>query len=97
MGDNGEAVGEGNGTLLGPIGRSQTSVPGLALSCPYHWTSASSEHRGLLRKQLSLKVLQRKKDQNQNRCRAAFLSLSAVCELFCCCSICDGARLSVVY
>lgn len=56
MGDNGEAVGEGNGTLLGPIGRSQTSVPGLALSCPYHCTSASSEHIGLLRKQLSLKV-----------------------------------------
>lgn len=55
MRDSGEAVGEGNGTFLGPTGRSQTSVPGLALSCPYHCTSASSEHRGLLRKQLSLK------------------------------------------
>lgn len=31
-----------------------TRVPGLAFSCPYHCTSASSEHRGLLRKQLSL-------------------------------------------
>lgn len=58
--DSGEAVGEGNGTFLGPVGRSQTRVPGLALSCPYHCTSASSEHRGLLRKQLSLKDLQRK-------------------------------------
>lgn len=48
------------GLFLGPIGRSQTRVPGLALSCPYHCTSASSEHRGLLRKQLSLKDLQRK-------------------------------------
>lgn len=37
------------------IRRTQTSVPGLALSCPYHCTSASSEHRGLLIKQLSLK------------------------------------------
>lgn len=55
--DSGEAVGEGNGTFLGPIRRSQTRVPGLALSCPYHCTSASSEHRGLLRKQLSLKDL----------------------------------------
>lgn len=56
--DSGEAVGEGNGTFLGLIGRSQTRVPGFALSCPYHCTSASSEHRGLLRKQLSLKDLQ---------------------------------------
>lgn len=40
------------------LGRSQTRVPGLALSRPYHCTSANSEHRGLLRKQLSLKDLQ---------------------------------------
>lgn len=59
--DSGEAVGVGNGTFLGPLRRSQTRVPGLALSCPYHCTSASSEHRGLLRKQLSLKDLQRKR------------------------------------
>lgn len=58
--DSGGPVGEGNGTLLGPLGRSQTRVPGLALSCPYHCTSASSEHRGLLRKQLSLKDLYEK-------------------------------------
>lgn len=56
--DSGEAVGEGNGTFLGLVGKSQTRVPGLALSCPYHCTSASSEHRGLLRKQLSPKDLQ---------------------------------------
>lgn len=54
MRDSGEAGGEGGGTFLGPIGRSQTRVPGLALSRPYHCTSASSEHKGLLRKQLSL-------------------------------------------
>lgn len=57
--DGGEAVREGNGTFLGPSGRSQTRVPGLALSRPYHCTSANSEHRGLLRKQLSPVDLQR--------------------------------------
>lgn len=45
----------GDGTFRGPITGSHTSVPGLALSRPYHCTSASSEHSGLLRKQLSLK------------------------------------------
>lgn len=42
------------------LGRSHTRVPGLALSRPYHCTSANSEQRGLLRKQLSLKDLQEK-------------------------------------
>lgn len=66
MRDSGEAVGEVSGTFLAPVRRSQTRVPGLALSCPYHCTSASSEHRGLLRKQLSLKDLQRK-TQDQDK------------------------------
>lgn len=48
------------------LGRSQTRVPGLALSCPYHCTSASSEQRGLLRKQLSLKDLQGKHQQHED-------------------------------
>lgn len=52
------------GLFCAPKGWSQTRVPGLALSCPYHCTSASSEHRGLLGKQLSLKDLQRKRDQD---------------------------------
>ncbi|TNN26335.1 hypothetical protein EYF80_063529 [Liparis tanakae] len=43
--------------LVWPSRRSQTRVPGLALSRPYHCTSASSEHEGL-RKQPSLKDLQ---------------------------------------
>lgn len=72
MRDSGEAVGEGNGTFLGPISRSQTRVPGLALSCPYHCTSASSEHSGLLRKQLSLKDLQRKTQTRIRLQRKAF-------------------------
>lgn len=45
--------------------RSQTRVPGFALSCPYHCTSASSEHSGLLRKQLSLKDLRRTREQGE--------------------------------
>lgn len=48
------------------LGRSQTRVPGLALSCPYHCTSANSEQRGLLRKQLSLKDLQGKHQQHKD-------------------------------
>lgn len=48
------------------LGRSQTRVPGLALSCPYHCTSANSEHRGLLRKQLSLKDLQGEHRQHKD-------------------------------
>lgn len=46
--------------------RPQTRVPGLALSCPYHCTSANSEQRGLLRKQLSLKDLQGKGQQHKD-------------------------------
>lgn len=57
----------------GSFGKSQTRVPGLALSCPYHCTSASSEHKGLLRKQLSLKDLRRKRGQDQNDMRELFV------------------------
>lgn len=48
------------------LGRSQTKVPGLALSCPYHCTSANSEQRGLLRKQLSLKDLRGEHGQHKD-------------------------------
>lgn len=58
-----EAVGMGDGTFRGPITGSHTSVPGLALSRPYHCTSASSEHSGLLRKQLSLKDLEEEEEE----------------------------------
>lgn len=44
-----------NRLFVGHTGGSQTKVPGLVLSFLYHCTSASSEHKGLLRKQLSLK------------------------------------------
>lgn len=57
------------------LGRSQTRVPGLALSCPYHCTSASSEQRGLLRKQLSLKDLQGKHQQRKDEdCRRTWVA-----------------------
>lgn len=56
------------------LGRAQTRVPGLALSRPYHCTSANSEQRGLLRKQLSLKDLQGKQQRRDEDVRQARVS-----------------------
>lgn len=56
------------------LGKAQTRVPGLALSRPYHCTSANSEQRGLLRKQLSLKDLQGKQQRRDEDVRQTLVS-----------------------
>lgn len=94
-----EAVGMGDGTFRGPITGSHTSVPGLALSRPYHCTSASSEHSGLLRKQLSLKDLYASElDWGADWQTSSVGELSAVpplCQLRMCCGLQGGVGVAV--